>query len=117
MNESKLQEIARLCAFCFGQDHDYTPNHADEEWQAHGWVIEAMKAALAAAPTPAPVPVDPAELEALRRDAARLDWLEDMARCYWVDVQRQPDGKMIFAGEGPGLREAIDAARANEAQP
>lgn len=29
----------------------------------------------AAAPTPAPVPVDPAELAALRRDAACFQWL------------------------------------------
>lgn len=83
MNESKLQEIARLCAFCFGQDHDYTPNHADEEWQAHGWVIEAMKAALAAAPSPAPVPVDPAELAALRARIAELEQEAERERAMW----------------------------------
>ena len=92
MNESKLQEIARLCAFCFGQDHDYTPNHADEEWQAHGWVIEAMKAALAASPTPAPVPVDPVELAELRRDAARYRWLRDEATSH-LYVRKNDGGK------------------------
>lgn len=35
----------------------------------------AYRAMLAAAPTPAPVPVDPAEIEALRRDAACFQWL------------------------------------------
>ena len=47
--------------------------------------------------------------EALK-DAGRMDFLEDKDRCYWVDVQRQPDGMMMYAGQGPGLREAIDAA-------
>lgn len=55
-----------------------------------------------------------ADLEAQRdealKDAGRLDFLEDKDRCYWVDVQRQPDGMMMYAGQGPGLREAIDAA-------
>lgn len=42
-----MHDLARLCAFCFGQDHDYTPSNADDTaWQPHDWVIEAMKAAM-----------------------------------------------------------------------
>lgn len=52
--------------------------------------------------------------EAMRQvmaDTARMDWLEDNYRCYWVEVQRQPSGEMIYAGSGKGLRESIDHAR------
>jgi hypothetical protein len=44
------------------------------------------------------------------KDAERLDWLEDPAECYWVSVQRSPDGKHIRSGQGKGLRSAIDLA-------
>lgn len=40
-----LNEVARLCASTFGQEHSYTPAPDDETWEAHGWVIEAMKVA------------------------------------------------------------------------
>lgn len=59
--------------------------------------------------SPGTVADGPAGL-ALPPDTARLDFLEDDGRCYWVDVQRQPDGKGIFAGQGKGLRAAIDQA-------
>lgn len=58
---------------------------------------------------PRPTTADAALDEALK-DAGRMDFLEDKDRCYWVDVQSQPDGMMMYAGQGPGLREAIDAA-------
>ena len=54
--------------------------------------------------------------EAMRQamtDTARMDWLEDDDRCYWVEVQSQPSGEMIYAGSGKGLRGAIDHACGN----
>jgi len=52
-----------------------------------------------------------AEVEA-ERDAerARLDWMEDPARCYWVTIQSQPSGEYFRSGQGVGLRDAIDTA-------
>jgi len=47
-------------------------------------------------------------------DAARLDWLEDPAKCYWVSVQPKRNGPCIRSGQGKGLREVIDAARESE---
>lgn len=47
-----------------------------------------------------------------RRDAERLDWLEDIGRCYWVTVQTRPHGGYLFSGQGPALRSAIDRAMA-----
>lgn len=41
-------------------------------------------------------------------DTRRMDWLEDIAKVYWVTVQTQPHGEHIFAGQGKALREAID---------
>lgn len=55
-----------------------------------------------------------AENEALRKDAERLNWLEDRSRCYWVSVQGQPAGNVIRSGQGEGLREAIDAAKGSQ---
>ncbi len=77
-----------------------------------GIVRDVLIAAIDARPTgpETPVLIDPARLRELERDAARLDWLENSDVCYWVDVQRQPDAEMMYAGGGPGLREAIDAA-------
>ena len=51
-----------------------------------------------------------AELERVRKDAERLDWMEDVSKCYWVQVDAQPDGHTVRAGQGTGLRAAIDAA-------
>ena len=50
------------------------------------------------------------ELEGVRKDAERLDWMEDVSKCYWVQVDAQPDGHTVRAGQGTGLRAAIDAA-------
>ena len=44
------------------------------------------------------------------KDAARLDWLEDITKCYWVTIQTQPSAKRVFSGQGLGIRAAIDAA-------
>lgn len=52
-------------------------------------------------------------------DTARLDWMADNSKCYWVEVQSQPRGEYVYRGGGYGLRDALDevmsAARANEA--
>ena len=44
------------------------------------------------------------------KDAARLDWLEDITKCYWITIQTQPSAKRVFSGQGLGIRAAIDAA-------
>ena len=37
-----------------------------------------------------------AEVEALRKDKARLDWLENIKHCYHVKIMSQPHGKEIY---------------------
>ena len=44
------------------------------------------------------------------KDARRLDWLEDITKCYWITIQTQPSAKRVFSGQGLGIRAAIDAA-------
>jgi len=41
-------------------------------------------------------------------DEDRLDALEDKSKTYWVQVQSQPSGDMVWDGQGVGLRKAID---------
>ena len=55
-----------------------------------------------------------AENARLRVDSARLDWLEDCTRCYWVTIQTQPNGGHVRSGQGVGTRAAIDAARKDQ---
>lgn len=33
-----------------------------------------------------------------------------ISKCYWVTVQTNPHGDHVYSGQGPALREAIDAA-------
>lgn len=65
-------------------------------------VAEAQKDAAIAALT--------ARVAEMEKDAARLDYLENPDRCYWGEFRKQPDGKTMYAGNGPGLRAAIDDA-------
>lgn len=53
------------------------------------------------------------QYEKLMADKARLDWLEDPAKCYHVCIDRQPDGYSIInrhPGKGD-VRAAIDIHR------
>lgn len=50
------------------------------------------------------------EVEELRRDKVRLDWLENPDAVYFVEVQTEPHGEYIHRSHPPGLRQAIDAA-------
>jgi len=49
--------------------------------------------------------------QAAMEDSERMDWLEDITKCYWVTVQTHPSAQHIYSGQGPALRESIDAAR------
>ncbi len=64
-----------------------------------------------------------AEIERLREDAARLDWIEQQASRMKIELARSIMGKGFEIGEWPSLRvtvtagtlrEVIDAARGKE---
>jgi hypothetical protein len=58
-----------------------------------------------------------AELAALRRDKARLDWLADSDKCYYWTFQPQPDGREFeFGTPFDDIRDALDAAMEEGAQ-
>ncbi len=57
VTEQELQDIARTYAFVYGQEHSYVPkDKPDPTWQAHPWVIQAMRAAVEAYAEPQPAP-------------------------------------------------------------